>query len=229
MHINNKAVIDIASGSITSEHSKDKAILFGTYPFEGNSYIDNIELILDRKDNSSISIKFPYSGYSMQLFVTDFTNDKKSEVMVRGAFGGSGGFEIGVIYRYEDGKLVEIFDQNKFYKDNPCVAEYKPNYNVQINCGDKVYSIDISSREKDYLNEIYNSDGSIKANYQPYVDAPYAIYPVKSVYSNYYGLLIQQRVVGIANSDTLGVIQTLVTLVDGKLETVYKGLLLLPY
>ena len=90
------------------------------------------------------------------------------------------------------------------------------------------YLLDISSRPKEYLDLIYDSDGKLKENSitLSYVDAPNVIYPVKQVYNSYYELLIQQRVVGIVNVDTLAVIQTLISLENTTLNEIYKGLLI---
>lgn len=223
-----KVVIDTALGNIIGEHTLDKVTLVGVYPFKDSSYVDDIELVLNFENNSKVSIRFPYSGYNMQLFIADFTNDKRDEIMIRGGFGGSGGFEIGVIYKYEDGNLIKIFDQNEFYNQNKCTAKYEDNYKVNINCGRKKYLLDISSRPKEYLDLIYDSDGKLKENSitLSYVDAPNVIYPVKQVYNSYYELLIQQRVVGIVNVDTLAVIQTLISLENTTLNEIYKGLLI---
>lgn len=224
-----KVIIDVNSGNITGEHSKDKATLVGVYPYKDIPYADNIELVLNPENEKPISINFPYSGYNMQIFVADFTGDNKSEIMVRGGFGGSGGFEIAVIYKYEDQKLIEIFNQDQVNQNNPCTAKYKDNYKVHVNCDEKKYSIDISSRSKEYLEQIYTPKGTVKPGYEPYIDSPNAIYPIKQVYNDAYQLLIQQRIVGIANADTLGVIETLASLINSKFEVIYKGLLLPPY
>ena len=87
-------------------YSKDDVILIGISPYKGSSYVDEIEIVLNQENGNSMSIKFPYSGYDMQLFLGDFTGNNRSDIMVRGEFGGSGGFEIGVIYKYENGKFV---------------------------------------------------------------------------------------------------------------------------
>ncbi|MEG0857547.1 MAG: hypothetical protein RSG52_13830 [Terrisporobacter sp.] len=226
---NKKVIMDVISGSITNENSEDKAILFGVYPFEGSNYADKLELVLNRENDIPITITFPYSGYDMQLFVGDFTRDKRDDIMVRGSYGGSGGFEIGVIYRYDDGKLIEIFNQEKYEENNTCSAKYKDNYKVLINCGNKRYLIDISSRPKDYLNIIYDDNKKVKYLIEPYVDAPNGIFPIKQVFNDYNNLLIQQRIVGEVNADTLGVIQTLVDLHNNNFNTIYKGLLSFPY
>jgi len=133
-----------------------------------------------------------------------------------------------VISQYEDKKLIEIFNQDQVNQNNPCTAKYKDNYKVHVSCGKKKYSIDISSRPKEYLEQIYTSNGTVNPDYEPYIDSPNAIYPIKQIYNDAYQLLIQQRIVGIANADTLGIIQTLASLINSEFEVIYKGLLLFP-
>ncbi|MGL5347072.1 MAG: hypothetical protein ACRDA3_06950 [Peptostreptococcaceae bacterium] len=226
---NKQTIIDVQRGNIIDQYSNDKAILVGVYLSKESNYAENIELVLNPENSEPITVKVPYSGYDMQLFVGDFTGNKKSEIMVRGGFGGTGGFEIGVIYKYEDNKLIEIFNQDIFYKNNNCSAKYKDNYKVSVKCSKKKYLIDISSKSKAYLNEIYSPDGKVKNISQPYVDAPSGIYPLKQVYNDYYDIIINQRIVGTANSDTIAVVQTLANLVDSKFSTIYKGVLLPSY
>ncbi|MGL5313858.1 MAG: hypothetical protein ACRC92_11490 [Peptostreptococcaceae bacterium] len=224
----NKIIIDSASGNITSANSRDNIILMGVLPYEGNAYYQDVELTLNTDNSQSLTIKFPYDGYNLQLFIGDFNDDKKSEIMVRGDFGGSGGFEIGVIYEYDKNKLVELFNQDIFNSNNSCTATFKDNYKVHINCGDKKYSIDISSRPKNYLDLIYSNDGTVKPGNTVSIDPPEAIYPIKQVYNQYYNLLILQRIVGVVNADTLGVIQTQANLLNNQYNIDYKGLLLVP-
>lgn len=224
-----KVLIDSSYGNISKVNSKDEVILVGVYPFEGIPYVDNIDLTLKSENSDPITVNIKYSGYNMQLFLGDFTGDNKSEIMVRGRFGGSGGFEIGVIYKYEDGKLIEIFNQDIFYKNNNCSATFKDDYKVSVNCGKKKYTIDISSKEKEYLEYLYLPNSKLKNAVDAYVDAPNGIFPTKQIYNNYYELLIQQRVVGISNADTLGIIQTYSNLIDSNIKNIYKGLLLTDY
>ena len=225
---NKNVIIDTAYGNITGKNSIDKISLTGVYPYEGSTYSQEMELILNIDKGKSVSIKFPYDGYNLQLFIGDFNGDRKSEIMVRGGFGGSGGFEIGVIYKYQDNTLIAIFNQDMFTDNNTCTAKFKDNYKVHINCTDKKYSIDISSRPKDYLDLIYNNDGTVKSGVTVSVDPPEGIYPIKQVSNHYYNLLIFQRIVGIVNADTLGVIQSMSNLLDDKYNLEYKGLLLVP-
>ena len=222
--LDNKVVIDSISANIIDEHSQDKAILVGILPYENSTYSENLELIIKPEVGYPTKIKLPFSGYDMQLFCGDFTNDKKDEIMVRGSFGGSGGFEIGVIYKFENNQIKEIFNQDDISKNNPCSATFKDNYKVHISCGEKKYSINLSSRPKNYLQLAYDENGKVLPGVVAYVDAPNALFPIKDVDNSYYELLIQQRIVGVVNADTLGIIQKVCDFINGKFNVVNKGL-----
>ena len=222
--LDNKVVIDSISANIIDEHSQDRSILVGILPYENSTYSENLELIIKPEVGYPTKIKLPFSGYDMQLFCGDFTNDKKDEIMVRGSFGGSGGFEIGVIYKFENNQIKEIFNQDDISKNNPCSATFKDNYKVHISCGEKKYSINLSSRPKNYLQLAYDENGKVLPGVVAYVDAPNALFPIKDVDNSYYELLIQQRIVGVVNADTLGIIQTVCDFINGKFNVVTKGL-----
>ena len=222
--LDNKVVIDSISANIIDEHSQDKAILVGILPYENSTYSENLELVIKPEVGYATKIKLPFSGYDMQLFCGDFTNDKKDEIMVRGSFGGSSGFEIGVIYKFENNQIKEIFNQDDISKNNPCSATFKDNYKVHISCGEKKYSINLSSRSKNYLQLAYDENGKVLPGVVAYVDAPNSLFPIKDVDNSYYELLIQQRIVGVVNADTLGIIQTVCDFINGKFNVVTKGL-----
>lgn len=220
----NKVIVDSLPANIVDKHSQDKAILVGVFPYEGSSYSEKLELVVKPEVGYEVKIDLPYSGYNMQLFCGDFTNDGRDEIMVRGSLGGSGGFEIGVIYEFKNNKIVEIFNQNDISKNNPCNAKFKDNYKVHVNCGNKKYSINLATKPKDYLDLAYDKDGKVLPGVQAYVDAPNALFPIKDVDNSYYELLIQQRIVGVVNADTLGIIQSLCDFLNGNFTIVTKWL-----
>lgn len=221
---NSKVVIDSLSANIVNKNSKDKVVLAGIFPYENSFYSENLELVVEPEVGYPVNIQLPYSGYDMQLFCGDFTNDGKDEIMVRGSFGGSGGFEIGVIYKFEDNKIKEIFNQDDISKNNLCSAKFKDNYKVHVSCGEKKYSINLITRPKDYLELAYDKDGKVLPGVEAYVDAPNTLFPIKDVDNSYYELLIQQRIVGVVNADTLGIIQTVCDFLSNKFNVVTKGL-----
>ena len=221
---NNRVVIDQISANIVDEHSQDKAILTGIFPYKNSTYSENLELVIKPEVGYPVKIKLTYTGYDMQLFCGDFTNDKKDEIMVRGSFGGSGGYEIGVIYKLKNNQIKELFNQDDISKNNPCSASFKDNYKVHINCGEKKYSINLATRPKDYLDLAYDKNGKVLAGVEAYVDVPNSLFPIKDVDNSYYELLIQQRIVAVVNADTLGIIQTLCNFLNDKFNVVTKGL-----
>lgn len=175
----------------------------------------------------------------MQLFVGDFTGDKIDNIMIRGEYENPQiykdshdnliSYELGVIYKYESEKLIEIFNMKKYKNNNLACAKFKSNYRTAVSCGKKKYLIDLSTRPKEYLNKIYDEDKAVKTNLKPTLDNPSEIFPMKVVFSDCYNLLIYQRIVGINNSDVIGTIETLINLNNNNINIIYEGLLSYPY
>jgi hypothetical protein len=225
-----KSILDVKIGNIISEYSKDKIVIFGLYNSSNDAYPKQLELLLSPEDDKiePMATIVPYTGSNIQLFIADFTGDNKSEIMVRGILEGTRNYEMGLIYKYIDNKLIEIFDQEKFCDRNVCIASYFDNYKVYINYDTNKYSIDLASKPQVYLDQIYSPSGIVNIINTPTVDNPSSIYPIKQVDNSYYNLMIQQKVIGLSESDILGVIQTLVKLKVPKCENIYKGLLVFP-
>lgn len=246
---NKKLIIDAAYGSITNKYTEDKVILVGEFPDEKSNYANSLQLVINRENDLPLTIDVPYSGYNMQLFVGDFTGDRLENIMIRGEYKKPCNniinenknvnntsenkniinYEIGVIYKYENENLIEIFNLERYRKNNSCSAKFKNNYRTSVTCNKKKYLIDLSTRSKDYLEMIYDENKKLKLNLSPILDNPSGIYPIKQAFNDYYELLIYQRIVGINNMDTLGTIETLLDLRDNKLNIIYEGLLSYPH
>lgn len=246
---NKKLIIDAAYGSITNKYTEDKVILVGEFPDEKSNYTNSLQLVINRENDLPLTIDVPYSGYNMQLFVGDFTGDRLENIMIRGEYKKPCNniinenknvnntsenkniinYEIGAIYKYENENLIEIFNLERYRKNNSCSAKFKNNYRTSVTCNKKKYLIDLSTRSKDYLEMIYDENKKLKLNLSPIIDNPSGIYPIKQAFNDYYELLIYQRIVGINNMDTLGTIETLLDLRDNKLNIIYEGLLSYPH
>ena len=242
--VNKKIIIDSAYGNIVNKYSYDKAILVGEFPYERSSYANNLQLVIDKEDDSYTTIDIPYSGYNMRVFVEDFTGDKIDNIMIRGEYinfnqidneynkiekNNMNNYELGVIYKFENGNLIEIFNTNHIEDKNLCTAKFKNNYKTSITCENKKYLIDLSAKPIKYLNKIYDENKIVKTNLSPALDSPRRIYPVKQAYNDCYDLLIYQTIAGINKEDIIGTIETLVSLADDKFNILYKGLLSYPY
>ncbi|MGL4912151.1 MAG: hypothetical protein ACRC3Y_06925 [Romboutsia sp.] len=124
---------------------------------------------------------------------------------------------------------------NTFYQENICSVKYKAQYKVNISCNSKKYSLDISKKTKSYLDNVFNTDGSVKSYYdpfyEPHINRPFEIYPIKSHFSNNYELLIEQSVMGTGiytagPTTSLAIIQTLGYFEGNKFNIKSKGLLI---
>lgn len=236
---NKKVIIDVAYGSITNKHSDDKVVLVGEFHDEKSNHANSLQLVINRENDLPITVNVPYNGYNMQLFVGDFTGDKIDNIMIRGEYENPQiykdshdnliSYELGVIYKYESEKLIEIFNMKKYKNNNLACAKFKSNYRTSVSCGKKKYLIDLSTRPKEYLNKIYDEDKRVKTNLKPTLDNPSEIFPIKEVFSDCYNLLIYQRIVWINNSDVIGTIETLINLNNNKINIIYEGLLSYPY
>ncbi|MEW9080676.1 hypothetical protein [Terrisporobacter glycolicus] len=236
---NKKVIIDAAYGSITNKYADDKVILVGEFPDEKSNYANSLQLVIDRENDLPLTINVPYDGCNMQLFVGDFTGDRIDNIMIRGEYNNTLvdknghnnliNYELGVIYKYENEKLIEIFNMEKYKNNNLPYAKFKNNYRTSVYCNKKKYLIDLSTRSKEYLNGIYDENKKVKTNLIPTVDNPSGIFPIKEVFNDCYNLLIYQKIVGINNSDVIGTIETLINLNDNKINIIYEGLLSFPY
>lgn len=236
---NKKVIIDVAYGSITNKYSYDSVVLVGEFHDEKSNHANSLQLVINRENDLPITVNVPYNGYNMQLFVGDFTGDKIDNIMIRGEYENPQiykdghdnliSYELGVIYKYESEKLIEIFNMKKYKNNNLACAKFKSNYRASVSCGKKKYLIDLSARPKEYLNKIYDEDKTVKTNLKPTLDNPSEIFPIKVVFSDCYNLLIYQRIVGINNSDVIGTIETLINLNNNNINIIYEGLLSYPY
>lgn len=236
---NKKVIIDVAYGSITNKYSDDSVVLVGEFHDEKSNHANSLQLVINRENDLPITVNVPYNGYNMQLFVGDFTGDKIDNIMIRGEYENPQiykdghdnliSYELGVIYKYESEKLIEIFNMEKYKNNNLACAKFKSNYRTSVSCGKKKYLIDLSARPKEYLNKIYDEDKKVKTNLKPTLDNPSEIFPMKVVFSDCYNLLIYQRIVGINNSDVIGTIETLINLNNNNINIIYEGLLSYPY
>ncbi len=85
------------------------------------------------------------------------------------------------------------------------------------------YIIDISAKPRIYLDLVYDNNGKVKENITPIVSAINAAYPIQSIYKESYSLFIRQRIIGINNADTLGVMESFVYLNDNNINVVDMG------
>lgn len=222
-----QTILDVKTGYITNNQTEEKAILVGVYPMKDSGYVEDLELIINPKGQKPIVQKVPYSGYALSLFLGDFNGDGLDDIMIRGAFGGSGGYGIAAIYTYTENGLVQIFSPEYFQKSYPCFARYLDNYITEVRCPNvnQKYLIDMHERPQVYLNIVYTPTGKVIPDNKPIVSELNTAYPIQTVYNKFYELIVQQRIIGVSNADTLGAIQSMVSLKDNAIQVTQQSLL----
>lgn len=148
------------------------------------------------------------AGYGPDLFVGDFLGNGTQQILLSIQSGGSGAFGYYYIYSFDGEKVSVLFDFENFGKENRYTAKYLDNYKVQVEGLGKRYLIDLSQRDKSYLNEIYNEDGTLKKPIDGNVSDLNALYPVYNNQTRRFDLLIYQRITGLYNADGLGYVIT---------------------
>ncbi len=73
------------------------------------------------------------------------------------------------------------------------------------------YSIDISGKDKDYLNSLYNNDGILRKRIAGKVLFVSGLSPINLIRSDILDLLVTQKIIGINEKDILGVMSNILS------------------
>ena len=225
-NLTNQAIIDMKSGNILGKYTHDKVILVGSYLYKDSSFVENVDIVINPEDAlTPIITKIPYVGYNLELFLGDFNGDGKDEIMVRGEYGGSGGYAIATIYEYKDGHLIEIFNPDMFWEKYKLIAKYLDGYKVLVQSVTlkEKYTFDISKTPKIYLDMVYEENGKVKIGEEPTISSINGAFPIKLVFEKNYYLFIRQRVIGVSNADTIGYIESFINLLNNDIKVIEMG------
>lgn len=223
---NDKIILDSKLGNVISKDGRDKVILLGSYYQSGSNFVENIEIVINSEnDKKSIVTKVNYTGYNLELFLGDFDKDGLDEIMLRGAYGGSGGYEIASVYKYKNGSLEEIFSPEIFENKYTFKAKYLPRNLVEVISPqlEEKFIFHMNNKPKTYLDMIYEENGEVRKGVTPVISSINEAFPIKTVYSKENYLFIRQRVVGVSNADTIGYIESFISLEDDNITILNIG------
>lgn len=200
-------IVSHAHGDINGDGIPDNIYLTGLKT-PSSPFIQNITLII-QDGLSGIFTNIPLkenAGYNPNILLADFTEDGVDDILISIASGGSGGIMYYYIYSFIDNKANLLFDFDAYNKDFNYDVTYKNNYKVEIvsKKNNEKYIIDISNKGYDYLNEIYDKNGTLKEPISGFVNPLSGLYPVDFNYDGKYELLAYQKIAGRYNADSLG-------------------------
>lgn len=211
---NNAYVVAYAQGDINNDGIAEQVFLTGVRQPE-ESFVRNITLVV-RNRLTDFSINIPLEenmGYDPSLFLGDFTGNGIKDILISIATGGSGGTYIYYIYSFIHNRAILIFDSQVYNRQYEYEVNYKNDYRVEVvSKANRIkYLIDLSERDPEYLNEIYNDNGILKNPISGWVDPLSGLYPIDRNFDNVYELLGYQQIAGRYHADSLGFVQNTLT------------------
>ncbi len=208
----NTKVVAFAVGDVNGDRVPDNVYLTGKTTTD-SPFIQNITLIVqDGKSGRFTKIDLAQNvGYSPTLFLGDFTGDGIDDILVRIDSGGSGAFTYDYIYTFIQNTPKLIFDSDVYNELFLYDVTYKNNYRVEVvsQYNQTKYILDMTYKGAEYLNEIYNPDGTLKEPISGFVGPLSGLYPVEFTSNKVYELLAFQKVAGRYNADGLGYVQNI--------------------
>ena len=203
------SIVAYANGDVTGDQIPDNVYLTGKKKSD-SPFIQNITLVVQdgMTGEYTSTLLIENAGYNPTLFLGDFTGNRVNDILIGINSGGSGGIMYYYIYSFINNKAQLLFDFNVYNELYTYNVNYKDNYKVEVisNKNKQKYIIDISNRDKDYLNEIYDSNAKLKNPIEGFVNPISGLYPVDFDSNKVYELLAYQKIAGRYNADSLGYI-----------------------
>lgn len=208
----NMNVVSFARGDVNGDKIPDNIYLTGMRTPD-SPFIQNITLII-QDGMTGLFTSIPLSedaGYNPTLFLGDFQGYGVDDILIGIATGGSGGIMYYYIYSFLNNSPRLLFDFNTYNEQYKYEVTYKDYYKVEVisQINNTRYIIDISYKEEEYLNEIYDKNGKLKSPIEGFVNPISGLYPVDFDSNKVYELLAYQKIAGRYNADSLGYVQNI--------------------
>lgn len=202
-------IVAFAFGDVTGDGITDYVYLTGTMTPD-SPFVQNITLhVQDGRTGmiSNVSLR-ENAGYNPTIFLGDFTGNRVDDILISITSGGSGGIMYHYIYSFVNNRDQLLFDFNVYNEQYQYEVTYQDFYKVKVISfiNNKTYIIDISTRDKAYLDEIYDGNGKLKSPITGFVNPLSGLYPVDFDSDKRYELLAYQKIAGRYNADSLGYI-----------------------
>ena len=205
--LNQPSVVSFATGDVTGDRIPDNVYLTGIKT-PASPFTQNITLLVqDGRTGEVKSVPLrENTGYNPTIYLGDFTGNEVDDILISISTGGSGGIMYHYIYSFLQNTAQLLFDFNVYNEQYQYEVTYQDNYKVEVvsKINNKKYTIDISTKGAEYLNEIYNGNGKLKSPITGFVNPLSGLYPVDFDSNKVYELLAYQKIAGRYNADSLG-------------------------
>jgi hypothetical protein len=211
MNLYRTVTVTSKQGDIDGDGTKDNVFLTANKTPD-SPFWRNVTLVIQNgRTNQYEQVPMKNNaGYNPTLFLGDFTGNKGDDILVVIDTGGSGGSIYAYVFSYLNGQLMNIFNSDAFNETYKYDVNYENQYKAKVNSYylKERYILDLTYKDKEYLSEIYDKDGVLKAPIEGWVNPLSGLYPVDYNRDGIYELEAYQRIAGRYNADSLGFVQT---------------------
>ncbi|WP_100331320.1 hypothetical protein [Bacillus xiapuensis] len=208
----NRRVLAAKIGDVTGEGTLDTVVVTGVAAGEGSFMQQIMVSIYIGSTQQCINLPLKQnSGYHPTVFLGDLTGNHADDILVVIDSGGSGATIYAQIFTYNQGMFTTIFDTESYNNSHHYQVNYGNNYQAAVKSlrPEQCYLLDLTYKGKDYLQEIYSPDGTLKEPIEGWVDPLSGLYPLDAERDGVYELNGYQRISGRYHADGLGYIENL--------------------
>lgn len=212
-----REIIMTRIGDVKGSSDLDVVYLVGNERGTGkNKVYYNMQIIIsDGENGKTVTIDLRgIEGYNPRIELENFkkiTSD--NEILFSVEDIGNNGYLTAHMYYLDGDKAIKIFDTDYYNQLDSYQVIYQDKYKVDVidvNRG-MTYSIDISGKDKDYLNSLYNNDGILRKRIAGKVLFVSGLSPINLIRSDILDLLVTQKIIGINEKDILGVMSNILS------------------
>ncbi|QBD86934.1 VCBS repeat-containing protein [Clostridium tetani] len=200
-------IVAYAKGDVNGDRITDNVYLTAMKA-SSSPFVENATLVIqDGRTGRFTNIQLNQnSGYSSRLFLGDFTGDGVNEILISIDSGDSSATTYDYIYSFVNNVPRLLFDFEEYNDEYKYNVNFKDNHKVEFisEKNDQRYIINISSREIDYLNKVYNKNEKLKKITKGFVNPLSGLYTVDFDSDGICEVLAYQKILGRSSVDTLG-------------------------
>lgn len=218
-------VLQVVNVDLNKDKKSELLYLVGNKPEKSSPYYDQLTYVLkDGKTGKWTSTvlkddaNYNLGGYDPNITVKDINSDGQNDLLLSAATGGSGGMIEYKLNTLKAGKWVDLLTK-KDMAGLTITGNYVDQFKIELYAKeiDKHFTIDLSGSKQMLIDsQVYNKEGKLTAPVEPFAGGLNNLEVVEN-----YGMTLlkaEQRIVGIANADTVGRLELLLHYENGAFK-----------